>query len=83
VQRDREALAALGPSATYLATEAVTWAKSRPQDPDAAEALAHAVEGTRWACGNEKSSAASQAAFQTLHRLFPKSEWARKTKYWY
>ncbi|HEX9365479.1 MAG TPA: hypothetical protein VF921_02570 [Vicinamibacterales bacterium] len=50
------------------------WAWERP---------AHAVEGTRWACADEKTSAASRAAFQTLHRLFPKTDWALKTKYWY
>jgi hypothetical protein len=77
------ALAKLGAGPTYLAREAITWAEAHPSDPDAAEALAHAVEGTRWGCTDEKTTAASRAAFQTLHRLFPKSEWARKTKYWY
>ena len=59
------------------------WAVARPSDQDAAEALAHAVEGTRWGCADTTTTAASRAAFQTLHRLFPKTEWARKTKYWY
>jgi hypothetical protein len=82
-ERERAALAALGPAPNYLANEAVKWAKGRPSDAQAAEALAHAVEGTRWGCGDEKTSAASRLAFQTLHNLFPKSEWALKTKYWY
>jgi len=81
--RERATLATLGPSPNYLAAEAVKWAKARPTDQDAAEALARAVEGTRWGCGNAQTSAASKAAFQTLHQLFPKSEWAQKTKYWY
>src|SRR5262249_11469333 len=84
VAREREALAKPGTAAIYLADEAVVWAKSRPQDLDPAEALAHAVEGTRWAsCGDPATSASSREAFQTLHKLFPKSEWARKTRYWY
>lgn len=83
VQRERESLAALGTAATYLATEAVAWAKSQPADQDAAEALARAVEGTRWSCADDSTSRASRAAFTTLHQLFPKSEWALKTKYWY
>jgi hypothetical protein len=82
-ERERAALAALGPAPNYLANEAVTWARTRPTDSQAAEALAHAVEGTRWGCGDEKTSAASRLAFQTLHNVFPKSEWALKTKYWY
>lgn len=82
-ETEKTALAAVGRAPTYLAREAVKWAVARPADPDAAEALAHAVEGTRWGCGDDKTSAASRAAFQTLHRLFPKSEWALKTKYWY
>jgi hypothetical protein len=83
VQRERQAIAALGTAPNYLAGDAVNWAKSRPQDVDAAEALAHAVEGTRWGCTDSTTSAASRTAFQTLHRLFPKSVWAQRTKYWY
>ena len=80
---ERAALAALGTAPTYLAREAVKWAVARPSDQDAAEALAHAVEGTRWGCADKTTSTASRAAFQTLHKLFPKSEWAAQTKYWY
>jgi hypothetical protein len=83
VQRERQAIAALGTAPNYLAGDAVNWAKSRPQDVDAAEALAHAVEGTRWGCTDSTTSAASRTAFQTLHKLFPKSVWAQRTKYWY
>jgi len=83
VDSERAAMAALGTAPTYLAREAVKWAVARPSDQDAAEALAQAVEGTRWGCGDKTTSAASRAAFQTLHKLFPKSAWAAKTKYWY
>jgi hypothetical protein len=83
VDRERREMAALGAAPTYLAREAVKWAVARPTDQDAAEALAHAVEGTRWGCTDDKTTAASRSAFQTLHRLFPKTAWARKTKYWY
>lgn len=82
-ERERAALVSLGSAPTYLAAEAVKWANARPADLDAAEALSHAVEGTRWGCTDALSTTASRNAFQTLHRLFPKSEWARKTKYWY
>jgi hypothetical protein len=83
VDRELTALAALGTAPAYLAEEAVKWAKARPRDQDAAEALAHAVEAGRWGCAEGSARASSRSAFQTLHRLFPKSEWARRTKYWY
>jgi hypothetical protein len=77
------ALSALGPAPNYLAREAVAWARARPRDPDAAEALARAVEGTRRGCRDEDTAAASRRAFQALHQLFPRTEWAQRTKYWY
>jgi len=83
VERELNALAALGPAPTYLANEAVKWARARPKDLDAAEALAQAVEAGRWGCTDETTRAASRGAFQTLHRIFPGTEWARRTKYWY
>jgi hypothetical protein len=82
-ERELATLAALGPAPNYLAAEAIKWAREQPTDLDAAEALAHAVEGTRWGCTDAQTTASSRTAFQTLHKLFPKSEWARKTKYWY
>ena len=82
-EREVAAIAKLGAASDYLADEAVKWARARPRDLDAAEALAHAVEGARWSCEYQRNSAAARRAFETLHRLFPQSEWAKKTKYWY
>jgi hypothetical protein len=81
--RELQRLAALGTAPNYLADEAVKWARARPKDIRAAEALARAVEGTRWGCPDESTGRFSQRAFQTLHKLFPATSWARKTKYWY
>jgi hypothetical protein len=78
-----ERLASMGAAVTYFADEAARWAREAPHDGRAAEALARAIRGARWACGDARTGAASRRAFQTLHRLFPKSEWARRTKYWY
>jgi hypothetical protein len=83
VARERAALAALGTAPNYLAAEAAAWARARPKDADAAEALARAVEGTRLGCKDDKTGDASRRAFDTLHRLFPQTEWAKRTKYWY
>ena len=83
VAGERAALARAGPGPNYLATEAVAWARAYPRDPLAAEALALAVEGTRWGCNDQGTTALSRSAFQTLHKLFPRTDWARRTKYWY
>jgi hypothetical protein len=78
------AIATTGSARSYLTSEAIRWAQSRPGDPDAAEALALAVEGWRWnTCADGGDSQLPQRAFQTLHKLFPTSEWAKRTKYWY
>lgn len=82
-EQEMAALSAIGPAPNYLSTAAVKWARARPNDIDAAEALARAVEGGRWGCGDQKTSQTSRRAFQVLHQLFPKTEWARRTKYWY
>jgi hypothetical protein len=79
-RQQQDALVDAGSPQGYLAEEAVKWAQAAPTDLRAAEALALAVQGGRWSCG---VSASSRRAFQTLHRLFPKSEWARRTRYWY
>ncbi len=76
-------LAALPPGPDYLASEAIAWARARPTDTNAAEALALAVEGSRWTCEGTKNADLSRRAFQTLHRVFPQTSWAKQTKYWY
>jgi hypothetical protein len=74
------ALVKLGHPQGYLAEEAIKWAHEAPQDLRAAEALASVVRRGRWSCSVPSSS---RRAFQTLHRVFPTSEWAQRTKYWY
>jgi hypothetical protein len=78
------ALSPLGPAPNYLADEAVAWAQRAPKDERAAEALAKAIQATRWGCADQSTTGShSQRAFQTLHRLYPQSDWAKQTKYWY
>lgn len=78
-----EQLVALGTAPNYLADEAAAWARARPRDEAAAEALALAIVGTRWGCTDPSTGSHSQRAFATLHRLFPNTRWAKQTKYWY
>jgi hypothetical protein len=84
LERERLDLSAAGAGRAYLAAQAISWANDASADAAAAEALALAVEGWRWSyCQDEKPSDLPRRAFATLHRLFPASEWARRTKYWY
>jgi hypothetical protein len=68
----------------YLCTAAMARARTHPQDPRVPEALALAVRATRYGGGADKTtSPLSKQVFDLLHRNYPNSEWAEKTKYWY
>jgi hypothetical protein len=41
------------------------------------------VRATRYGCTDKDTPRFSKAAFDLLHRRYPKSPWAEKTKYWY
>jgi hypothetical protein len=83
VGRELRAIVATGAARSYLAVEAIRWAEAKPDDPAAAQALAQAVEGWRWGCGDDDKWEIPRRAFTTLHRLFPKSDAAERTPYWY
>ncbi|MBP6716707.1 MAG: hypothetical protein KA205_07580, partial [Acidobacteria bacterium] len=68
---------------TYLATEAVAWAETRPRDAGVAEALARAVVATHYGCGDEQTGAASKRAFTILHARYATTTWAKQTPFWY
>jgi hypothetical protein len=83
-ERELDTLKTTGPARSYLAREALTWARERPDDPDVPEALARAVRGWRFAnCYDDADWRMVERAFTTLHRRYPQSEWAKRTKYWY
>lgn len=81
--KELAALQAMPAAPTWLARRAVQLATATPQDPRNAELLHLAVRATRYGCTDDANSAASRAAFQALHRFYPKSEWAKKTPYSY
>ena len=66
-----------------ISAQAIQWAKEAPDDPRVPEALHLAVRTTRYGCVDGETTSFSKAAFQLLHRRYPKSEWAKKTKYWF
>ena len=82
-------LAELAKAPDFLTREALDWAESswwdRTFNSDrVAEALALSVQVTRWSCDRDgPNGKASNAAYRALHRLFPDSEAAKNTPYWY
>ncbi|HEY9232660.1 MAG TPA: hypothetical protein VIS78_10950 [Blastocatellia bacterium] len=76
-------LSALGTAPDYLCAQAIKWASLKPDDPRAPEALHLAVRSTRYGCTDEQTGTLSKQAYDLLHRKYPKSEWAQKTKYWF
>lgn len=82
-QRELEALGRLGASATVLARQAVVFARANASDPRAPEALYLGVRATRYGCTDDATGKWSRAAFDLLHRQYPRSEWAKRTPYWY
>ena len=72
-----------GAAGNYFAPIVIDWAQSHKIDPRSPEALHLVVESTRIGCRDGRTGASSKRAHTTLHRLFPDSPWAKKTKYWY
>jgi hypothetical protein len=82
-QTESQTLRALVTGPNYLVAQVLTWAKRMPDDPRVPEALHLAVRSTRYGCTDDRTSQFSKQAFQLLHKQYPKSPWAQKTKYWY
>ena len=67
----------------YLAPVLIEWAKTKPDDAEAPKALHFFVAATRPVCQHEGSGGRSKEAFKLLHTQWPKTEWAKKTPYFY
>jgi hypothetical protein len=78
-----DALSKIGAGPSYLGREVIAWAKAAPDDPRIPEALHLVVRATRYGCSDDKTSSSSKQAFQLLHAKYPKSEWTKKTPYFY
>jgi len=83
-EKEARALCDAAPNAVnHLSSTAIAWARAHPQDPRVPEALHLAVRTTRYGPADKSSSPLSKEAFDLLHRRYPNSDWAKKTKYWY
>jgi len=87
-ERERAALMALPVRTRWLADILLPWAARKPDDAEAPKALHFLVASTRMECYAVEAPKPgapnhSREAFNLLHKLWPKSEWAAKTRYWY
>ena len=80
---EHKRLLALDTAPNYLCMQVVNWANEKGDDPRVPEALYLAVRATRYGCTNDSTGKFSKQAFDLLHKNYPKSTWAEKTKYWY
>jgi hypothetical protein len=82
-------LNALPQGLVWVGQRAIAYVKAHPEDKSNAETLALLVQGTRYGCNYNydnkptPQTAVSKEAFEMLHRMYPKSEWTAKTKYYY
>jgi hypothetical protein len=79
-------------AAALLGRRVIDYAEGHPADPNVPEALALTVRATHYAYSDwggswqgaaAENTAVSKAAFQLLHKRYPKSPWATKTRYYY
>ena len=78
-----EQLEKQGNAAEFLGRIVLSWAKGHPDDARLPEALHRVVVVTHLGCSDTGTPDVSKAAFQTLQRNYPQSEWAKRTPYWY
>jgi hypothetical protein len=81
--REWKTLTSLGAIPNYLCKQVIQWGTKNPADPRVPEALHLAVTATRYGCTDKDTGRWSKAAFDLLHRKYPSSTWAKKTKYWF
>ena len=71
----------VGAAPAYLNSETLALAKASPNDPRIPEMLHLAVRSGRYI--DDPASKDAEATFKYLHSHYPKSPWAKKTKYWF
>ncbi len=74
-----------GSTEMFLAPIIFAWAKTHPDDPQVPQALHRLVVVTRYGCRNGDASTGqiSKAAFDLLHKQYPKDQWTAQTPYWF
>jgi len=82
-EAERQRIFGMGPAPNYLANQILTFARANSAEPEVPEALHLAVKSTRYGATDDKTTGYSKACFQYLHKTFPKSDWTKKTPYYF
>lgn len=84
-RRDQELakLGALKTATGYLGEHVLQRVATTPNDPDLPWLLHVVVRSTRGGCLDDDAKALSKKAFTVLHQRYGKTEWAKKTPYFY
>ena len=74
-----------GSTEMFLGPIILAWAKEHPDDPQVPQALHRLVVVTRYGCRNGDASTGriSKAAYDLLHKQYPKNQWTAQTPYWF
>ncbi|OWQ43882.1 hypothetical protein CDL60_27585 [Roseateles noduli] len=83
VERERAALRTVGSATGAYATWVLAESRRPDRPADLPWLLYVGIQSTKGGCVDKDNSAQSKAMFQTLHRLYPKSEWAKRSPYFY
>lgn len=70
------------PAPRWMGARILAFAKARPRDPRVPEALHRLVRAVRLGAADDASARMAKEAFTLLHRRYPASPWAKKTKSW-
>jgi len=82
-EKEWSQLVALDHAPVWLGKQTLAYAKAHPDDARVPEALHLVVRATRYACTYTDPGNMSKSAFSLLHKKYPKSEWTKKTPYWF
>jgi hypothetical protein len=77
---DNDRLATLPGAPAWLGAIVIPWAKAHLGDPRVPEALHNVVRATQY---GDMDSDTSKAAYELLHRRFPRNAWTAKTPNWF
>ncbi len=80
---EQKKISTSGESATFLAQKAVDFANKNMTNPSTPEILHLAVRSTRYGCKDLNTLRYSKMAYDILHKKFPRSEWTKKTPYYF
>lgn len=83
VAEEQLALTEESTATTWMLRTFIERASTHPKDPRVPEALALAIQGTRWTCGDSETDKLAERAFGVLHKKYATTQWAKDTPYWY